>query len=529
MPSTPSLSATSPAPVAADGRLQGSMNTTQLVLTVLAFSSPLVCLAGYFSLTIMVAGSTAPVAFLAVTILVLIFAAGYVVMTRRMPRAGAFYAYISSGLGRPIGLGSAFLAGVSYTIIGMGVYCFAGMTVTGLITSFSGPEIPWWIGSLAVWILVAIVGYFNIEFSARVLMWIMLVEVGLAIVFNVAVVGQGGADGLTLKPFSISEFAGGEVSVALLFALIVFVGFEATALYRDEVKDPDKTIGRATYISVIFIGLLYTLTVWVMVMAFGNEAEQVANTSPESMFAVAADRFVGPWFTNTVSLLILTAAIAAILSIHNTSTRYLFNLSADGALPRYFARVHPRFRSPSRASVGISVLVLAGLTFFTLNGSEPASLYAQLAGLGNMGVFVLMSLVSFSIIVWFRREGRAEGESVWAILVAPAIAGVSLAALTIFAMMNFDLVVGGQPGENLGLLAALVIVFTVGVVVAVILRIKNPAGYLALGRHEIADAPTSGSENQDVDDSYIRTLAEPVTEDLGSDNPRYTRHGGHNE
>ncbi|MEN0135343.1 MAG: APC family permease, partial [Rhodococcus sp. (in: high G+C Gram-positive bacteria)] len=327
---------TTQAPVSGDGsasRLSGQMSTTQLVLSVLAFSSPLTCLAGYFSLTIMASGNTAPVAFVLVTAILLIFSVGYMAMTKHMPRPGAFYAYISEGLGRHVGLAAAFLATLSYSVIGMGVYCFAGLTVTDLVAKWGGPEIPWWLGALAFWVIVGILGYFNVDVSAKVLMWVMFVEVTIVMIFNVAIVGQGGESGLHLQPFNVFDFAGGEVWVGLLFAMLVFIGFEATALYRDEVRDPNRTIPRATYLAVLFIGILYTVTVWVMVTAFGSDAQNVATGDAAGMFGIAADRYVGVWFSNVATALVITAVLASILSIHNASTRYLFNLSADGALP----------------------------------------------------------------------------------------------------------------------------------------------------------------------------------------------------
>src|SRR5262249_12091968 len=150
-------------------------------------------------------------------------------------------------------------------------------------------------------------------------------------------------------------------------------------------------IPRATYIAVIFIGVLYTVTVWVMVMAFGDNAQQVAQDNTAGMFGEAADRYVGVWFSNIATTLVITAVLASILSIHNAATRYLFNLAADAALPRGLAHVHGRHKSPHRASIAISVLSLLGVAPFVLAGRDPSLVYAQLAGLGNAGVFILMA------------------------------------------------------------------------------------------------------------------------------------------
>lgn len=462
-------------------RLSGQMTTTQLVLSVLAFSSPLTCLAGYFSLTIMSTGTTAPVAFVIVTAVLLVFSVGYMAMTKHMPRPGAFYAYISEGLGKHLGLAAAFLATLSYTVIGMGVYCFAGLTISGLITKWGGPSIAWWLTALVVLAVIGVLGYFNVEVSAKVLMWVMMVEVAIVMIFNVAVIGQGGKAGLNLKPFNVFEFAaGGQVWVGLLFCMLVFIGFEATALYRDEVRDPDRTIPRATYIAVVFIGLLYTLTVWVLVMAFGDSAQQVATDDTAGMFALAADDYVGVWFSNVATTLVITAVLASILSIHNASTRYLFNLAADAALPRGLAHVHGRHKSPHRASIAISVLSLLGVTPFVLAGRDPSLVYGQLAGLGNAGVFILMALVSVAVVVFFRRHNHNEHETLWATTIAPALAAVAMSALVIFALSNFDLVVGAS-SANYILLIVLGASFVVGLLIAAIMKARRPDDFAQLG------------------------------------------------
>lgn len=464
----------------ATDRLSGQMGTMQLVLTVLAFSSPLTVLAGYLSLTIMSSGETAPVAFVIVTAALLIFSAGYMAMMKHMPRPGAFYAYISEGLGRHVGLASAFLATVSYTVIGMGVYFFAGMTIVDLLAKNGGPDIPWWLGAVAVWVFISILGYFNVDVSAKVLVWVMFVEVAIVMIFNVAVVGQGGDTGLTLSPFNAIEYASGEVWVGLLFAMLVFLGFEATALYRDEVRDPRRTIPRATYLAVVFIGALYTVSAWVMVMAFGDNAQNAAGDDAAGMFAIASDSYIGSWFSTIATTLVVTAVLAAILSIHNASTRYLFNLSADRALPRILGVVHVRHRSPYRASMTISAFTLVAVGLFVIAGNDPAIVYGQLAGLGSAGVFILMALVSVAVVAWFRRHGKEADEGVWTTLIAPLISTVAMFALVVFALANFELVVG-ESDANFILQLVLAASFGAGLVTAAVMKVRRPADFERLG------------------------------------------------
>lgn len=478
VPSPSALPAETAAP---SDRLSGHMGTWKLVLSVLAFSSPLVTAAGYLSLTILVAGETAPAAFLLTTIALLIFSVGYMAMTRRMPRTGAFYAYIAASLGKRLGLGSAFLAGLSYTIIGIGVYLFAGMTLIDLVQRLGGPELPWWIGGFATLAVVGLLGFFNIDVSARVLMWVMVVEVVLVLIFDIAVAAQGGAEGISVAPFDVAVFATSNPLIGILFGILVFIGFEATAIYRDEVKDPDRTVPRATYISVLFIGLLYTVSVWMLVSAFGSNALTVATESTGTMFNMAAEQFVGKWFADTIGILVITAILASTLSIHNAATRYVFTIGVDGGLPRALGAVHPRFKSPSRASVTVSIIGVITVLAFALLGSDPGVAYAQLAGLGSTGIIFLMALVSVAVVVWFLVKDRKSPENIWKSLIAPVIAAVVLIAVVVYALANFEFVVGGGPGENLVLLLALGGVFVAGIVIASVIKVRRPADYDRIG------------------------------------------------
>lgn len=476
-------------------RLSGHMGTTELVLSVLAFSAPIVTASGYLALTIIFGGQAAPVAFMAATVILLLFAVGYSTMTRHVPRPGAFYTYVALGLGRPSGLGAAYLATLSYMVIMAGLYCFTGLTISSVVESFGGPSITWWICALFAWAIVGILGYFNIEVSAKVLSAVMVVEVLLVMIFNVSVLAQGGADGLSAQPLSPVEFLeGGDIGVGVLFAMLMYIGFEATALYRDEAKSPGKVIPRATYVAVIFIGLLYTLTTYTLVSAFGSSAVDQANENTAGMFGDAFQQFVGPGLHQLVLVLVATSAIASLLSTHNVVTRYMHNLGADRALPLYLSFVHGRHKSPYLASVTTTVLVLLGLLLIIVTSGDPGTLYGQLAGLGSTGVFILMVLVSLGVIAWFRKNGMPAAENRWKVFIAPCLSFLALATVVVLTVMHFELVVGGEPGENIWLLYVLLGTLVTGVAVAAYFRSAKPERYRALGRTDRAGEDVAAHE-----------------------------------
>ena len=176
-------------------RLTGRMGVASLALSVLAFSAPMAVVSGFIPFTILFDGVGATFGFVLTTVLLILFAIGYVTMAKHVPKPGDFYAFISSGLGKVVGLGCAFLAVISYVVVLAGTYAFLGISVSSLITSLHGPDTSWWIWTVIAWVVVSTLGYFHIELSAKVLSFSLVAEVLVVMIFNVFVLAKGGAEG----------------------------------------------------------------------------------------------------------------------------------------------------------------------------------------------------------------------------------------------------------------------------------------------------------------------------------------------
>lgn len=465
-------------------KLTGRMGGASLALTVLAFSAPLSVVSGFIPLTIMFGGEGAPLGFVVATAILLLFSIGYVTMTKHVPKPGAFYAFISMGLGKATGLGAAFLAVLSYLLVYAGNYAWFGISVGALVESLGGPATVWWLWALVGWAGVSILGYFNIELSAKVLTTVMALEVALVMVVNAFVLAKGGTEGLSAEPFSPAKFLEGNFGVTMLFAILVFMGFEATALFRDEVRNPGKVIPRATFGAVIFVGILYTVSTYALVTAFGSDAVTVSTETPTEMFPIAISQYVASSLVPIAFVLISTSVIAASLSIHNVIARYIYNLACDRALPHTLAKVHGKHHSPHRASNGLALLTGVIMALMAVLPLDEMLLYAQLIGIGSVGVLSLMAIVCVSVIAWFLARGSSIRENSFKTYMAPGVAGLSLVAVVVFACLNLDLLVGGEPGQYNWLLIPLAVVFIAGISVALNFRRSKPGLYQRLGRSE---------------------------------------------
>ncbi|HEY5840593.1 MAG TPA: APC family permease, partial [Mycobacterium sp.] len=223
-------------------RLAGKLGPTAIVFMVVAAAAPLTVVAGTFPIGIAAGnGAAFPASYIVCTAVLLLFAVGFTAMARHIRGAGAFYTYIAHGFGRHVGLGAAFLALLSYTAVQGGVYGYVGASMNELVTSHGGPAVPWYLYALVMMAVVATLGYRHIEVSGKVLGVLLICEVGIVMVINIAVIGKGGDSGLSSAVLHPGNFFSGAPGIALIFALAGYIGFEATAVFRDEARDPART------------------------------------------------------------------------------------------------------------------------------------------------------------------------------------------------------------------------------------------------------------------------------------------------
>lgn len=486
VPTSPSTAAAAGETEGADrGGLSGRLRTIDVIVAVVAASGPIAAVGGYVPLIIAYGnGSGAPAALVAAALLLIIFTAGYTAMTRYMTNPGALYAYVTTGLGRPAGLAASCLAIVTYGSFLIGVYAFFGLVTDDLVQNvLGGPALPWWLYGLACWVAVSILSYFQIELSAKVLMVALALEVAIIVVWDIATISQGGAAGLDLGPFTWGQFSQGSVGLAMLFAMGLFVGFETTAIYREETRDPRRAIPRATYSAVILMGVLYAIAAWALVMAVGADQIAAAATSdPSGLFSATVGQYAGRIAQDVTAVLLVTSTLAGQLSCQNVLARYLYSLGVDGVLPPRFGQAHYRHGSPHRAAVLVSVVVLAFLTVLVVAGGDATAIYAQFGGLLFYGLLLIITLTSLAILVFFIRHRDLEA-GFWARYLSPGIALVALSVICYLGTTNFTILSGGSTAIAVAFVATVWGLAIASACYALVLRRINPDVYRRIGRN----------------------------------------------
>lgn len=457
-------------------------------------------------------GVGSPAGFLIATLVLSIFSVGFVAISRHITTAGAFYGFISRGLGRVIGLGSGLLITMSYMVFEAVMVALFGVFAKETVAAQLGIDAPWWVYGFFLVAVIGILTYFEIEFTAKVLGIALVAEILILGGIAVAVLlNGGGPDGIPMAPLNPAEaFAGPSVGLGLFFAFWCWVGFESTALYGEESKNPRRTIPIATFIVVIGVGLFYAFVSW-MIMS-GNGIEQsialAGSSDPfETVFAPARE-YLGDWAVVIFRWLLLTGTFACGMAFHNCAARYLYALGRERILPGALSRTHPRHGSPWSASLFQSAAVVVITVCFLISGLDPyVGQYTLMAILGTMGILVIQTICSIAVIAFFwRNPDKRPNILVW--LVAPAIGAAAMVGVVLLLVVNMDTAAGGPAASTLlfRLIPWIVgTVFLLGCLIALRLRSVAPERYALIGHlgsaspEETSPAASRRSDSLDPD------------------------------
>ena len=437
---------------------RGRLGVLGIVFFVVAAAAPLVGMTGAVPVAIVVGnGAAAPGAYVVVGLVLLLFSVGYGAMGRHVANAGAFFAYVGRGLGIAPGVGTAFTSLVAYLAVQLAIFGFFGGLMTGQMNAQFGIDWPWYVWTLIAWVLVLALSLATVDVGAKFLGVLMGVEllsllvVGLAVVFH-----GGGPDGFDLAAsFAPSNiFVGGfagSAGIALAFAFASYIGFEATAIYGEEAKDPHKTVPRATYVAVGVITVIFALTAWAIVSGLGSTVvvdrvveltsiDGVPLADPAAALFAVATEYVGSWLATLMSWLVLSSLFAGLLAFQNSAARYFFAMGRAGVLPSKLDRVN-KMGAPVYASIATSIVTLIVIIIFVVQDLDPIlNMFFWFSGMTVVALVFVEMLVCIAVIVFFRRE--PVDRRPWNTLIAPLLAFVVLAIGEFLLTSRFGLLAG---------------------------------------------------------------------------------------
>ncbi|PTJ19380.1 amino acid permease, partial [Staphylococcus succinus] len=333
------------------------------------------------------------IAFLLGGFLVIVIGLTYAELASAIPETGGGFIFVKKAFSP----GIAFISGWSVLFGYVSVITFEAValpTVIDYVVPFEHQGLMWNIAGWDVyitWVLIGSVGsilltslnYFGVKPAAimQTVFTIFIVAVGLLLVFGAGFNG----DFSNLKPFE--NGVGGTMSVLMMIPFL-FVGFDVIPQIAEEVKAPSKKIGGILIFSIVASVIFYLLIVFGVATGLSPKALSTSNLA-------TADAMVNLFGSNGFGVLLVLGGVAGIITSWNAfiigGSRILYAMANNGMIPKWFAYIHPKFKTPTHG-----ILFLGILAFVAPLLGRPALLW--IVNAGGIGVVLGYLLVAFSFL-----------------------------------------------------------------------------------------------------------------------------------
>ncbi len=460
------MTATVPATNSVDskGLKGGSLGLISSIVMGVASTAPAYSLAASLGFIVasggaLLAGVKAPAIVLLAFIPMYLIAVAYQELNKAEPDCGTTFTWASRAFGPIPGWMGGWGIIVADIIVMANLAQIAGSYTFTLVGSFGLPAVTALSGNLVattiaglLWItLMTYICYRGIEVSARLQYFLLSFEVVILIAFAIFALvrvygGHGESYSLVptldwFNPFTL-DF-GKVIAPAMLTAIFIYWGWDTAVSVNEETADPAKTPGRAAIISTLLLLVTYAL-VAVAVVAFAgigtkgvglgnpNNANDVFSAIGPALFGTGV---VGHILLALLAVSILTSASASTQTTILPTARTALSMAVYKAIPSKFARIHPKYLTPTWSTIGMGIVSSAFFLLFTAIGAD--TLLKALVGSIGLMIAFYYGLTGFACVFFYRTTLFSSVRHFVMRGLFPLAGGVILLVVFVYGLVKF--------------------------------------------------------------------------------------------
>jgi amino acid transporter len=431
----------------AKGLKTGALGLVSNIVIGVASTAPAYSLAVSLGLVAAAVGLQSPAIMWVAFIPMFCIAIAYYYMNRADPDCGTSFTWVTRAMGPRIGWMTGWVIIVADVIVIASLAEVAAQYTFSLFGRdvFEDPVFVLQVGEQAVDFGVIALGvlfvaamtwicYVGIELSARTQTILLSIELFMLALFSVVALAQvyGGSVETAvmpsldwLNPFSIvSEDGSWDTSAfaaGLLITLFIYWGWDTTAAVNEESANPNEQPGRATVVSVfILVGTYVLVTIAAQAL---HGAEFLAEQGEGDVLYKLANEVLGSPLDKLMIIAVLTSAAASTQTTILPTARTALSMGSKGALPTFWAEMHPRFLTPTNATIWMGILSVVwyiGLKLLSEN-----VYYDALTALGLMIAFYY-GLTGYASAIYYRKVMFRSLKDFVGMGVLPLVGGVIL-------------------------------------------------------------------------------------------------------
>lgn len=327
-------------------------------------------------------------------------------MAAEFPTSGSLYTFVTQGLGVRWGFLTGWLSlisfGLSIPFVCMGI----SANLQELLLHWFHVQLDWTIWYCLFTLIVAAVCCRGIRFSLLLDLTLLVFEIGVCLLLGLIVLIQAGTNGqLALAPFTLAELPPhSNLVLGVILSMLSFIGFESVTTLGEEVQKPRQSIPRAVLVTPILVGVFYVLMSYVATVGYGID-DMATLAQDAAPFDTIARRVWGNGFALLIDFAGIIAGYACAVAFLNGTARVVYTMSREEIFPRWLAHIHPTYRTPMNAILGLSgSSAVVGLGLGVLWKPIPA--YTFLGTVLTLAALVVYGLTSLACWRYFSKKYR---------------------------------------------------------------------------------------------------------------------------
>jgi amino acid transporter len=444
-----SLMTATPVPVSSQpadkGLKTGALGLVSSVVIGVASTAPAYSLAATLGFIVAGVGLQSPLIVILAFVPMLFTAIGYQELNRAEPDCGTTFTWATKAFGPKTGwLGGWGIIAADILVMASlaqvaGQYVFLLFNADGI---GHDPTSGWVLLVGVAWIAVmTYICYVGVELSAKLQQVLLTVELITLLVFAVVALvkvgtGNGAATSIDVQwswfdPTKLPSFS--TFIRGVLLMIFIYWGWDSAVSVNEETADPTKTPGRAAIISTVMLVVTYTL-VTLAAQSFAGVGSSGIGLSNEDNSgdvlsvlgkAVFGSGTLGTTLSHLLILMVLTSAAASTQTTILPTARTSLSMAVYRAIPRAFARIHPRHMTPSVSTVvfgGISVVLYALMNY----SNNPTSVIADAVTALGMMIAFYYGLTGFACAWYYRSTLTKNARDLWMQGIFPVLGGLIL-------------------------------------------------------------------------------------------------------
>ncbi|WP_026580877.1 APC family permease [Bacillus sp. J33] len=374
-------------------QLKRSLNFFHLVLLGLAYMAPLTVFST-FGIVESVSKGVTPAAYVVALVAMLFTAYSYGRMGKAYPIAGSAYSYTQKSISSHIGFMVGWVILMDYLFIPM-----INFLIMGLYLTENFPSVP-----LSVWIIsmIVIVTVLNLM-GMKVTVTMNMILLGfqyLVLIFfcilsiNALLSGTGQGALVSFEPFMNQQTSMAAIFAGASILCLSFLGFDALTTFAEETIEPTKTIPKAIIFVTLFAGACF---IGISYLAHLIHPDFTSYKNLDTAAIEVAKMIGGTFFNALFIAAMVVCCFTSAMASHASVSRILFAMGRDSVIPKkFFAFIHPRFRTPANNIILVSIIALAAL-FTDL---------VTITSFINFGALFAFTFVNLSVIAHYYVKGK---------------------------------------------------------------------------------------------------------------------------